>query len=87
MNTKTEKKARGFAAMSPERQREIARLGGRAVPPEKRSFSQNGTLAAAAGRKGGQAVADESRSFSKDRKLAAAAGRKGGEHPKPRSSL
>lgn len=46
---------RGFASMDPERQREIARKGGASVPGEKRSFSQNRELAAAAGRKGGEA--------------------------------
>ena len=46
---------RGFASMSPERQREIARKGGASVPSEKRSFSQDRDLAAKAGRKGGEA--------------------------------
>ncbi len=46
---------RGFASMKQERQRQIASMGGRAVPDEKRSFSQNPGLAAEAGRKGGQA--------------------------------
>ena len=44
---------RGFASMSPEKQREIARLGGKSVPSEKRSFSQNRDLASQAGKKGG----------------------------------
>lgn len=48
------KSRRGFASMDPERQRAIASAGGRGVPAEKRSFSQNRELAAAAGRKGGQ---------------------------------
>lgn len=39
--------------MDETRQREIARKGGESVPAEKRSFSQNRTLAAEAGRKGG----------------------------------
>jgi general stress protein YciG len=47
---------RGFAAMSPEKRREIASMGGKAVPANKRSFSQNIDLAASAGRKGGNAV-------------------------------
>jgi len=46
---------RGFASMSPEKQREIASKGGRAVPAEKRSFSQDRDLASTAGRKGGAA--------------------------------
>ncbi|HRH19230.1 MAG TPA: general stress protein [Brevundimonas sp.] len=45
---------RGFASMDPARQREIARKGGGSVPSEKRSFSQDRDLAAAAGRKGGE---------------------------------
>lgn len=49
------KSTRGFASMDPERRREIAKLGGRAVPPEKRSFAKDPTLAARAGRKGGHA--------------------------------
>ena len=44
---------RGFAAMDPERRREIAKRGGASVPSEKRSFAQNRDLAANAGRKGG----------------------------------
>lgn len=46
---------RGFASMDPARQREIARKGGASVPSEKRSFSQDRSLAAEAGRKGGEA--------------------------------
>jgi len=46
---------RGFASMNPDRQREIARKGGASVPSEKRSFSQDRSLAAQAGRKGGEA--------------------------------
>ena len=69
---------RGFAAMDQERQREIAREGGRSVPDEKRSFSRDRELAAEAGRKGGENVPPQERSFSQDRALAAEAGRKGG---------
>jgi len=46
-------KPTGFAAMDPERRRELARRGGAAVPAEKRGFAQNPGLAATAGRKGG----------------------------------
>lgn len=46
---------RGFAALDPERRREIARRGGASVPNDKRSFAQNRDLAANAGRKGGAA--------------------------------
>lgn len=69
---------RGFASMDPARQRDIAQKGGRSVPREKRSFSQNPGLAAHAGRKGGQSVDPDKRSFSQDHTLAAEAGRKGG---------
>ena len=44
---------RGFASMDREKQSEIARKGGRSVPNDKRSFSQNHQLASEAGRKGG----------------------------------
>lgn len=50
--TKT-KGLRGFAAMDPERRREIARRGGASVPADKRSFSAQAGLAASAGRVGG----------------------------------
>jgi general stress protein YciG len=39
--------------MTPERRREIATLGGKALRPDQRSFSQNRQLASEAGRKGG----------------------------------
>lgn len=45
---------RGFAAMDPDRRREIARKGGASVPSEKRSFARDPSLAAAAGKKGGE---------------------------------
>ena len=57
---------RGFAAMDKERQREIARKGGASVPDEKRSFSQDRDLAAAAGRKGGEASHGGGRRRSSD---------------------
>ena len=44
---------RGFASISVEKRREIASKGGKSVPAEKRSFSQNRDLAAEAGRMGG----------------------------------
>jgi len=55
----TPKKPRGFAAMDPERRREIARRGGASVPDEKRAFAQNRDLAADAGRKGGSVKTGE----------------------------
>lgn len=42
--------------MNIERQREIASKGGRSVPADKRSFSQDRELASSAGRKGGQST-------------------------------
>jgi general stress protein YciG len=54
-NDSSGKSNRGFASMDPEKQRAIARKGGESVPNEKRSFSQDRSLAAAAGRKGGEA--------------------------------
>ena len=69
---------RGFASMDSEKRRAIARKGGESAPNEKRSFSQNPTLASQAGRKGGQSVDPEKRSFSQNHGLAAQAGRKGG---------
>ena len=53
METKP-KARRGFAAMSPEKRREIAQKGGSAVPGHKRSFAKDRGLAAIAGRKGGE---------------------------------
>lgn len=69
---------RGFASMDPEKQRAIARHGGKSVPDEKRSFSQDPELAARAGSKGGKSVRSENRTYSRDPTLAAEAGRKGG---------
>lgn len=44
---------RGFAAMDPDKRRELARKGGASVPDHKRSFYQNRELAASAGAVGG----------------------------------
>lgn len=73
----SKKAKRGFASMDPEKRREIARLGGKAVPREKRSFAQNPDLASKAGRKGGQSVNPSNRTFARDPDLASVAGRKG----------
>ena len=54
MTEQAKKSTRGFASMSPEKQREIARKGGQSVDPAKRSFSKNKALAIAAGSKGGK---------------------------------
>jgi general stress protein YciG len=88
MDAAKKRSTRGFASMDPEKQRAIARKGGESVPNEKRSFSQNPSLAAEAGRKGGHSVNPSKRSFSQDHVLASEAGRKGGHasqgtHKKP----
>lgn len=80
MSTETTKSLRGFARMSPEKRREVAAKGGKAVPSKLRSFSKNKHLASAAGRLGGKAVDPKTRTFSKDRALAARAGTKGGKN-------
>jgi uncharacterized protein len=67
---------RGFAGMDQAKQREIASKGGASVPDEKRSFSQDRELAAAAGRKGGQASGGN---FARNPQRASEAGRKGGQ--------
>jgi general stress protein YciG len=71
------KAKRGFATLSPERRREIASMGGKAIKPENRQFSKNKALAVSAGRKGGTSVDPEKRSFSRNRELASKAGMKG----------
>lgn len=55
------KQRRGFAAMSPELQKQIASKGGKNVPPEGRAFSVNRALAKTAGEKGGAAKRSEKR--------------------------
>jgi general stress protein YciG len=80
----TPKKKQGFASLSPERRREIARKGGKSVPAEKRSFSQNAELASSAGAKGGKSVNPRKRSFSQDHALASRAGKAGGAMGKGR---
>ncbi|MDB5189154.1 MAG: stress-induced protein [Parcubacteria group bacterium] len=47
---------RGFGLLDADTRRAIARKGGKAVSDEKRSFTQDRTLAAEAGRKGGKAT-------------------------------
>jgi uncharacterized protein len=50
----TQKSRRGFAAMSPERQREIASQGGRAAHQQGVAHEWSKDEARAAGKKGGQ---------------------------------
>ena len=65
-------RARGFAAMDKERQREIARLGGRAAHEQGTAHEFTTEEARNAGRRGGDRV-------SQDREHMAAIGRRGGE--------
>lgn len=73
------KQARGFALLTKERLTEISRMGGKAVPAEKRQFAAREGFAAQCGRKGGLAVAANKRTFSMDRDAASCAGKKGVE--------
>lgn len=54
------KSKRGFASMSPERRKEIARKGGNSVPKEKRFFYQDRIAAQEAGALGGAKKKDKS---------------------------
>ena len=51
----TEKKPRGFAALTPERRKEISSMGGKAVPAEKRYYADK-AKASASGIKGGSSL-------------------------------
>ena len=62
---------RGFAALDPDKQREIARRGGRAAHAQGRAHEFTSDEAREAGRKGGEAV-------SKDRQHMQTIGRLGG---------
>ena len=64
--------ARGFASMNPERQKEIASLGGRAAHAQGTAHEFTSDEARAAGRKGGETV-------SRNRAHMAEIGRRGGE--------
>ena len=54
MNTEGRKERRGFASMSPEKQREIASKGGRAAHEKGTAHEWTADEARKAGRKGGQ---------------------------------
>jgi hypothetical protein len=69
---------RGFASLPPERQREIARLGGQAAHRKGAAHEFTSEEARIAGRKGGCAV-------SKNRAHMAAIGRKGGQRRSTRA--
>ena len=66
---------RGFAAMTPEKRREIASKGGKSVPASKRSYSKDKALASKSGMKGGRSVDPAKRMFKKDPALASRAGK------------
>ena len=57
----TGKSERGFAAMDPERQREIAREGGKAAHARGKAHKFTSEEAREAGRKGGQASGGQRR--------------------------
>lgn len=54
MSTEQRKERRGFASMSPEKQREIASKGGRAAHEKGTAHEWTAEEARSAGRKGGQ---------------------------------
>jgi general stress protein YciG len=85
-NEEQPNRKRGLAALSPERRREIAAMGGRAVPPEKRAFSQDHQFAAKAGHKGGKLAKPENRFFSRFPKKAVEAGQTSAEARRARAS-
>jgi general stress protein YciG len=62
---KSAEKPRGFAAMTPERQRELARLGGRAAHARGTAHEFSREEARVAGRRGGDAVAKDREYMSK----------------------
>ena len=70
--------SRGFASMDPERQREIAREGGKTAHEKGTAHEFNSDEARIAGRKGGERV-------SRDREHMAEIGRKGGRSSGHRS--
>lgn len=70
--TNEPKSKRGFAAMSPEKQKEIASRGGKAAHAKGTAYEYKSDEARAAGRKGGRAVSADLEHMSN-------IGRKGGE--------
>jgi general stress protein YciG len=67
-----EQSRRGFAAMDPNKQRELARKGGKSAHEKGTAHEFSAEEARSAGQKGGEAV-------SRDRQHMADIGRKGGE--------
>lgn len=68
----SEKKKRGFAAMDPERQRELASMGGKAAHQNGTAHQFTSEEAREAGKRGGTLL-------SQDREHMAEIGRKGGK--------
>jgi general stress protein YciG len=64
MNNQTQKKSvRGFAAMNTEKQREIARKGGRAAHEQGVAHEWSSNEAREAGKKGGQSRGRRSKDY------------------------
>ncbi len=70
---------RGFASMDPERQREIASVGGKAAHERGTAHEFTPEEARVAGSKGGQAAHERGTAHQFDAQEARAAGRKGGQ--------
>jgi general stress protein YciG len=70
---------RGFAAMDPQRQREIASRGGKAAHQKGTAHEFNTEEARAAGSKGGQVAHRKGTAHEFDSEEAREAGRKGGQ--------
>jgi hypothetical protein len=82
----TARERRGFAAMSREKQREIARRGGRAAHQKGTAHEFNADEARAAGRKGGVAVSRNREHMSRIGRaggLSSRAGRRATNSPPP----
>jgi general stress protein YciG len=72
------KSKKGLASLSPERRRQIASMGGKSVPKEKRTFARDRDVASAAGKIGGRTIRPETRTFALYPDIASMAGRIGG---------
>ncbi|HXG11515.1 MAG TPA: KGG domain-containing protein [Gemmataceae bacterium] len=79
-----EKGKRGFAAMDPEKQRQIASMGGKAAHQKGTAHEFTPEEAREAGRKGGQAAHQRGRAHVFTSEEARRAGRKGGQHSRAR---
>lgn len=75
---------RGFAALDPEKQREIARLGGRAAHAQGKAHEFTSEEAKVAGRKGGEIVSSDKDHMREIGRMGGRAKRrKRGEQPTP----